>query len=736
MDRRNFIKTTGMAGAALTMGGSALSGGAVRPPHLGYGDLGCYGSLAISIENTNHPQIGYWFLTPPIIESGKYMDDLDAMIDNTYLDFFFLDAREGANFEDTETMHKVVANIVERAHERNVKIGMRTFLANDGPLEDRDRERFLGDKEVRLDSNGQGSCVIDNSFIRDRSTFKNGVYKIYAFEKTDNGFYDPTTLTEVEDYTFEDFGDSVQVKIDGGKELAERTAFVMAEFIYNSAATYGARAVQQAIAYVDLYGDIPLDGIMLDELRNRDILPWHKMFIRLRSYRNRHWSVPMAEELERRTGEPAGITMLHMRFAPEGKEALRMRAINTYMDLLREGPLRVENAVYDHMKKTFGPDCFMSAHSTFHNNLDMDEIWHTGIDWWTVPREYGHSDENTALPVQMGIAMAYKQNAMYNMYYDQILSRFEKKALTDLRYGIRTHYHAFNDTKWGVNLNKPKVYSRLNPVEKSARLLNRFNPSLPDIKLLVVFGVEALQNWYPNESARNRYDINGEVRAIQRAKLLWNAGYLNALVPTDLINNGTLRINEEGKPEMNGHTFDAVIFLHPQYSKEKTLSFLEEYVNGGGKLMIEGEATHGFQGNDIALRFKQVAEKATITSFDLSKLDMLGIGKNAVNGGCLNEDGSYVFTDITSHRSGKQTIFKIMSGGHEYSAFFSGFAAIDAGEGLSKFTASGFTELRKNGEVILSLSLPGDIYVEKTQVDYIIELIDPEGTNKVEINAL
>jgi len=427
-----------------------------------------------------------------------------------------------------------------------------------------------------------------------------------------------------------------------------------------------------------------------------------------------------------------------MRYAPAGKPEIRMKAINSYMDLMREGALHVENALCKRAKEVYGPDCFIAAHNTFHNSLVNDEIWATGLKWWSIPREYGFTDENTPLPTQMGITISYPARAMYNMYYDDDIGDFVTKTLTDLRYGIRTFYHAFNDKQWGIGLEKPEATNAINPVENCARLMNRFNPALPDIKLLVIFGNEALQNWYPNISERGSYDINDQLNIEEKAVKIWEAGYLNALVPTDLISGGKLKLDSAGKPVLNGHQFEAVIFLYPEYSKEATLKFLEEYVGKGGKLMLAGTATHDFNGNDISARIRNIYEKATTIEFSVDRIPQLGLTRNAVTGGCKNEDGSYVFTDISSLRKNRSATFKLSFGQDIYSGDYKGFAAISADslQGLQKLACAGFSELKKNGVTILKLEHPGDIMVEKVGKEYQITTTGPRGNNQLLINVL
>ncbi len=696
------------------------------------------GNKIPAINNSNHPQIAYWFLTPEILVNDQYLTDLNYMIDHTLFDFIFLDARNGCNFDNVTVMHPVLEKIVALAHKRNIKIGYRAQVKRDQQEHEEDTERFIAIDETTLDQAGNGSCSLNAEFVRSGNSNKQEVFKIFLFKKSADGFYEPSSCRETTDYTFSVKDQNVQVNIKAGKELSGYTAYVMAQFHYSKLSNHSAEAAAGVINFINTYADIPFDGVMLDEYGNAQVLPPWKIMFKWGNYRLRSYSLPMAQELESRTGQPAFRTLFDMRYAPAGKPEIRMKAINSYMDLMREGALHVENAMYKRAKEVYGPDCFIAAHNTFHNSLINDEIWATGLKWWSIPREYGFTDENTPLPTQMGIAMSYPAKAMYNMYYDGNIGDFVTKTLTDLRYGIRTFYHAFNDKQWGIGLEKPEAINAINPVENCARLMNRFNPALPDIKLLVIFGSEALQNWYPNNSERGSYDINDQLKIEEKAIEIWEAGYLNALVPTDLISEGKLKLDSSGKPDLNGHKFDAVLFLYPQYAKESTLKFLEEYVQKGGRLMLEGTATHDFDGNYISGRMRNMSEKATVKRFSLHQIPELGLTRNAVVGGCKNEDGSYVFTDISALRNNSPKIFKLSFGQDNYIGDYTGFSAILADPllGLQKMACAGFSELKKNGVTILKLEQPGDIFVEKVGKEYQITIAGPNKNNQLLINQL
>jgi len=384
--------------------------------------------------------------------------------------------------------------------------------------------------------------------------------------------------------------------------------------------------------------------------------------------------------------------------------------------------------MYDLGKKMYGKNTFIGLHNTFHNNLDRDEVWQTGVSWWSIKRDYGHSDEETATPIQIGIGMGYRKNAMYNMYYGKDLTRIWTKALTDLRYGIRTHYHAANDVQgWGVSIDDPVALERINKVENAARLLNRFDPPFPQIKLLVVYGMEAMYNWYPDISKRGMYDINDKLEMEKRSLQLWQKGYLNASVPTDLIEDGRLHLNAAGKPELNGYTFDAIVFLNPQYAQPATTRFFQNYVNKGGKLLLEGNATHDFLGNDMTATWKQIASKAVAIGYSLENVARLGIPANQLEDGVTNGEGSFTFTNTASLTNNQPAVFRFTYKGKLYTGQYKGLAAVklDAQGNVQKLAATGFSAIQQNGKDILRLSGEADVFIKVEKTGTKVTIADP-----------
>ena len=691
-----------------------------------------------AFENTNHPQVAYWFFAANMMPEERFKGKIDSFVEYSKYTLVFLTERDGCNFHDIKTMHPVFEKLVAYAHLKGLKIGLQIWKNNKGTLIE-NTDRLIQDGEVTLDDNGSANYFVRAKGARDtNSLIKSELRKIYVFKKTGDGFYDPATLKDItESARVSSDVHSVSVSINGGSLLKGYTAYIQTQHYYNSCSNFSDQAYALMLDDFKAYGDIPFDGIGLDEYKNMTITRQPILQAAKDVFRERMYSLGMAKAMKTHTGLDMDQVLLDMRYAPEGKPSVRMKAINEYIHLFRTATLGVEAAVYDLGKKLYGKDAFIGLHSTFHNNLDKDEIWQTGVSWWNIKRDYGHTDEETSTPVQMGIGMSYVKNAMYNMYYGKDLTRIWTKALYDLRYGIRTHYHAANDVQgWGVSIDAPEALQKINKVENAARLLNRFNPLFPKLNLLVIYGMEAMYNWYPDNAMRGLYDINDHLGFEKKSMELWANGYLNASVPTDLIEDGRLHLNAAGKPVLNGYVFDAVVFLNPEYARKTTTAFIQSYITHGGKLLIEGNVSHDFDGNDISGIWKKIASKAVATAYSLENVAKLGISKNTLIDGVANADGSYTFTSIESLKSDAPAVFSLTNKGNIYEGHYKGVAVIkiDAAGNLQKLAATGFSSLSKNGKEIMSASKEADLFYSTQNASKNVMVADKTKTIKITLH--
>ncbi len=668
------------------------------------------------IQNQHYPELVYWFVTSETLASGRFTQDIRHVSHNTEFDFPFLTARNGVNFFTQPAAYDAVGGIVREGHRNGLRIGATFELQGVDSFRKftpDEEQTVVGDAEGPLDENGQG--VVESTVtLRSLAPQKTELLRVFAFRKTADGEYDPATLTDVtaQAKSLAPQPGTISVTLDLGPHYAGYTAFVMATTWFNALDLFSDAYSHWVHEAINQYRDVPFDGTALDEFGYMK-LPVTPSTVWRSHFAGRAFSA----RFQQATGMPLTQALFNTRYAPAGHPEVRIRAIDRYWDFLRKGPLGIEQEFYTYSRQVFGAKTFAGIHNTFHNHLTNDEAWATGINWWTVPRQYGMSDEDLSLPLRMGLLVSHPGNIMYDQFYGWDIHRFAQKAMNDARFDARLHYHGYNDTgRWGVDLSTEPFLSKLNPVERKIRLLNRFDPAAPELPLLVVFGMPAQLDWYPDQSARNNYDVNGSLHIEEKVKEIWDAGYRCAVVPSDLIDNGSLKLDAKNHPVLNGHTFRAMIYLYPQYAKRTSLAFLDEYTRRGGALMLEGSATREFDGSPIDQVFDAIASRARVNGFSVDKISELGVEKSPLRdeGGEL-EDGSIILTDLDSLETGQPKKFSVQVNGHQFSGAYVGVFALQAAASgrILKLACGDCQSLSRDGREIFRLSNATDIVLRQ-----------------------
>lgn len=689
------------------------------------------------IRNQHYPELLYWFVTPQTLSPQRYTKDIQHISHDTAFDFPFLTAREGVDFLNNPAAHAAVAGIVKTAHQNGLRIGMTLLGGGAGGAKTAnfdDEQTAIADGQGVLDAEGSG-VVQAAVMLRAIKPSRTELLRAFVFRQTGPGEYDPATLTDVTDKvkSASPQPGTLAVQLQLGPRYAGYTAFVLATNWYPVMDMFSGAFKSWLRNTIDQYRDVPLDGTALDEFG----------YVRIPMNLTTPWRGHLAghafgERFLEATGMDLTRTLFDTRFAPAGHPQVRIRAIDHYWDFLRSGPLDEERDFYNYSRQVFGANNFAGIHNTFHNHLTNDEAWATGIDWWTIPRQYGMSDEDLSLPLRMGLLVAHPGNIMYDQFYGWNIHRFAEKALNDARFDARIHYHGYNDTgRWGVDLSTAPFLSVINPVERKIRLLNRFDPAAPKLPVLVVFGMPALLNWYPDEAARNGYDINGSLHIEEKVQAIWDAGYRCAVVPSDLIDNGSLKLDAKNRPLLNGHVFQAVIYLYPQYAKRSTLAFLNEYTRRGGALMLEGDATRDFDGFPVDQVFAEIAARARVKQFSVDRIAELGVEKSPLQGiGGELEDGSVILTDLNSLEAAQPKSFSVKVNGHEFSGAYVGvFALKAAADGrILKLACGGCASLSRDGREILSLEKATDLVLTRNPAGaYNAVLLGQPASNRLKL---
>lgn len=599
------------------------------------------------------------FETESLIKK-KYLRDLDFIKENTVATHVVISPRNGVHLQNLQQCHEVIREITEHAHKIGLKVCLHlvtkegfynsVFITNNHPAIDqaelfpipdpKKAEAITHDIELIADENGCAEYTHTAVWGRSKiMPIYSEIITAYAFEKTADGFYSPDSLMEITDKVriTDARTNKTTFEIDLGKENKGKQIFVLLAQYYNCTAVSDEWDALKSL--IDSYSDIPLDGVLMDEygyilLNHRNI----KQGIEP-PFRGRIYSKGMKDYCQKNLNLDLDRLLFDMRYAKATDEKVRIKAINTYFEILRIFPLEIEKKVYHYAKKIFGEDAYISCHNTFHNKLDNDEIWHTACNWWDIPRDFGHTDENICFPVRWGLMLACKNPVMFDMYYSPNSETHYDHIIEGAPLGCREFHHAYDDFYWGSSFTEPEFLKNIKTLDRYVATLDGFQTEYPKMDLLVIFGAAAQNNWYPDADARNVWDIDGSLQILPKCKELWEAGYRCALAPDYAIEDGRITLSN-GKISFNGYEFTHCLFLYPKYAKKETYEFLNTAHEHGATLAVVGKSGIDFDGNEVVLTAPHFED------FSMEILSALGTPKSAIDGGCVYSDGSF---SLVSH---------------------------------------------------------------------------------------
>ena len=602
---------------------------------------------------------------------------------------------DGVHLHNIPQFKKTVADMVEYAHSIGLNVGLRpppfpgffddyrlmppefpeVEQINIFPLADPQKaDAITSDIELTCDEEGYAEGVSVPVWGRHRfPAIYAEILKAYAFDKTGGdvaeGFYASGSLVDVTDRVVVTSSRTNRIcfEVDLGREFAGKTVFVLVAHFYAHHETGEGHWLEHK-KFMDDYADVPIDGIMMDEYSYM-LLSLEIKSGKVPPFRVRRYNHYMNACYRERWGVDLHKLLFDMRYAPERQDAVRIQAINYYFEKLRVFPLEIEQKVYDYAKKTFGEDTYICCHNTFHNNLDLDEVWHTACNWWDIPRDIGHTDENISYPVRMGVMLANKFPMEIDMYYSKKEQDYFDHMAQGAPFNCREFHHTYmSDGFWGNNFTDPTFLRKIRSCDRKIGMLNDWQTEYPKLDVLVVFGSSAQNNWYPNYENRNVWDIDGSLKIMKKCDQMWNAGYRCALVPDYAIEDG--RITLEGdKIAFNGYLFDHCVFMYPKYAKAETYEFLNKAGAAGASVVAVGQANVDFNGNPAELTIPCYEE------FNLDILQTMGCPVRIIPDGCVYTDGSFCIVHADGLVEGTPKYFEFELDGVRYNGDCTGVLA-------------------------------------------------------------
>jgi hypothetical protein len=298
----------------------------------------------------------YVFLQKEELQNKKYLKDIDMVANTGTFDFLFLTQRGGANFYDFDKMHPIFRELVTYAHERGLKVGLQLWPKST-EVPDDSLQGIVVEHELTLDSHGRAEYTGSSHGVRrggsGRPMFagvRSELLRIYAFRKAGNSEYQPGSVVDITDRAKVTAIDeqSLSVSIEA-PQLAGYNVYAMTVH-YHQYPDLFSKFLPSAFAQaLSAYRDVHFDGAALDEFRYMALDNSSDAVFRERLY-----SPHMAAYYRRLTGQNLARALFDMRYSPAGDPVSRIRAINNYFEVLRQGPLMVERAFYDSTVQTFG----------------------------------------------------------------------------------------------------------------------------------------------------------------------------------------------------------------------------------------------------------------------------------------------------------------------------------------------------------------------------------------------
>jgi len=142
----------------------------------------------------------------------------------------------------------------------------------------------------------------------------------------------------------------------------------------------------------------------------------------------------------------------------------------------------------------------------------------------------------------------------------------------------------------------------------------------------------------------------------------------------------------------------------------------QELCRRGGKLLLDGEATRGFDGNPIGPVFDDIAKAAVARDVTPASAGKLGLTKDWPAEGSRLEDGSVILVDGGTIETDEPHEFTFTIGSHHYKVVASGLVAFKASpEGNpEKLAAARLVSLSRDGTNIYAPPQPADTAIAWT----------------------
>ena len=541
------------------------------------------------LSNEYMPVIGVWVWNPNDLKPDGFKKSIDEASKNSPVNLLVPFLR----FPDKEVVDDEIYNQVKLASEYAVKnnigllpdLDVRSARRAFNKKYPGEQQAMLRLREIELSENKNMQMTISSipdlsdhysgGMIPKYNPLESSLLRVYSYQKNSDGI-DPSTLADItgECVVLNNEKDSLIIQFPASVDVANSYACAMVSFTLFYPDIFAPHLLEFQHSLLQQYADLPLSGACKDEW---GFPPYYPRFYQEGAFDFWYSDHRAKAYKEKTNGRELLADCLLMAFKMKGKEVERQVAINHFREMSYFRNVEIENDFYLTVKKIWGSDAAVTVHSTWWPYPDFNEFKKNGLDWWASRRDWAQTDELTPFGVRTALCKKWDSPLWYNMYYTDVLSdQVWGSALAGGRIDYLRYFSLFD-----------KDIMR---AETRIRLLNYISKSPLDCPVAVIFGHASAMNW-----AGDGFDDVG----MELVDTLWNQGFPADLIPTSEIENGSLKVDEDGWIHYGSQKYTAVVLYHPEFEKESTSAFFKKAVSGKTALFRVGDWTHDFTGRPV-----------------------------------------------------------------------------------------------------------------------------------------
>ncbi len=609
-----------------------------------------------------NPKILYWKWDESIFTEGKLEQDIRDIYERMQVDLLYVSLHHlGLPFVD-ERIIRLVKKCTVLLEDYHARLLLDIDVRNE--LEEMRREDAAGELldiqfiEGDLDEAGRAVIAKQNPY-RGRTGRSSGnegpayIAGAWAFRPVDKGIYDNNSIRQIEVLLCKKDG-ITEYKINAGKENAGKKVCIAAIYTHGVPDLFSPFLYTYYEKMFQAVGDLKLGGVANDEWGYDLQTRFEKGAYHLEVF---PYSPILDEEYHKRTGTSLKEDMIYFAWTSQEQPGKPYAVINTYLSVLRDNIRKNNDWFYEAGKRYFGKDAFIGVHPTLWCDKDDStfDTLHNGLGWWEVRRDYAQTDEYVIMPIRLAMAHKWNSPVWYNMWYSNgtnQLATFWEETWQNARFGGRTDYLGYEcPNEGGVHwLRTADSLDTINQMEERISRLDAVQSRQPDSRVLVVFGMEAVTNWYLNQKTAKIVRTEGRFPGILRYTNGLFDEYLCDLVPSTEISNHSVQY-KEGVLSYGTQQYDALIYLETECMEECVLEFLADYAGDGRPLMLAGTCEYYKDGTSARAAYEGLRKLADASCENIpdirTTIAWLKKHKIAANrwvNGCRYQDGAAVFT--------------------------------------------------------------------------------------------